>query len=203
MKRLAIFTALALCAQFPLSAQSVSISGPTNIYRLTATYRTASGSISYRAITWENTCNLRVTPVAGVSYNRSVDLSGTVESPACSVTASVTVSGRVIKSSPWPVKVTSEVRFVVSTRSVGAPVVVAVRICPKAVTVQPGGTQQFSGVATLSDGTTTTQGIRYGANIGTITASGLWTAPAGTDTVQHGYVWAEVDGIRSRMDSCV
>ena len=54
----------------------------------------------------------------------------------------------------------------------------AVQISPTSVTLSPNGTKQFSVTAQWSDGSTTLPSVTYSATGGSISSSGLYTAPA-------------------------
>jgi P pilus assembly chaperone PapD len=57
-----------------------------------------------------------------------------------------------------------------------SPTVQQIVLTPSTVSLQPGGTQQFSAAAKLSDGTTTSAAVTYSATGGSIGSTGLYTA---------------------------
>jgi hypothetical protein len=63
-----------------------------------------------------------------------------------------------------------------------APVLSAIELTPAAVTLPTGGTQQFSVIGRMSDGSTSAVTVLYTTNGGSVSNSGLYTAPqtAGT-----------------------
>ena len=197
---LALFT---LAHPAVAAGQSVTLSiEPDGSYF--ATYRSASGSAQSRRdvnVTSDSRgCLVTPRPDSRGRYGavRIGDVSvGTIQ--RCQITATAEVSGQTYRSVPVRVEVHQVTAWALRI----VPPVVAVRICPAATTVHPNDTVRFVGTAVLADGSTSTEGITYGAASGLITPDGLWRAPAVTpgDTVQV-YVWAEAGGVRSRRNSC-
>lgn len=61
-------------------------------------------------------------------------------------------------------------------------VITPVAVTPATIKVIPGGTQTFTAVVTATGGTNVTWSIKEGAVGGTITAAGVYTAPAANGT---------------------
>jgi hypothetical protein len=64
----------------------------------------------------------------------------------------------------------------VTITSAPAPTLTAVEVTPASVAVVAGGTQQFSAIGRMSDGSTSAVSVTYSATGGTIAAGGLYTA---------------------------
>jgi len=75
--------------------------------------------------------------------------------------------------------------------------VTSVNVSPSAPTIAGGGTQQF--LSTVNGTSSPSQGVTWSASIGTITAGGLWTAPAATSSTQTATITAtsQQDGTKS------
>ncbi|MBP6772483.1 MAG: Ig-like domain-containing protein [Gemmatimonadaceae bacterium] len=65
-----------------------------------------------------------------------------------------------------------------------APTLSAIHIAPKTATVSTGGTVQFTATALWSNGSTAVPLVSYSATGGTVTPTGLYTAPATAGTYQ-------------------
>lgn len=95
---------------------------------------------------------------------------GTVTSSGLYTAGSTTGSFRVIASSSNGVADTSAI-------TISTPTVTAIVLTPSTATVAPGGTQQFSVSATLSNGgSQSNPAVTYSATGGTISSGGLYTA---------------------------
>jgi hypothetical protein len=102
---------------------------------------------------------------------------------ACSCSRSDTAAVVVGPSSPAP-----------------APTLTQLTLNPSAVTLAPGGSQQFTVAGSWSDGSSTVPAVTYTATGGTISASGLYTAGTTTGTyrviaVQTGGTKADTSGV--------
>jgi hypothetical protein len=78
-----------------------------------------------------------------------------------------------------------------------SPTVTTVAVAPATANVTGGGTQQFT--VTVTGTNSPSQAVDYTSNLGTISTTGLWTAPASTDAVQSATITAtsQLDATKS------
>lgn len=83
----------------------------------------------------------------------------------------------------------------------GAVTVSGVTVTPATATLAPGATQQFA--ATVAGANSPPQGVKWTASAGTITAAGLFTAPAATSVQQNITITATSDQDASKSGTAV
>jgi len=153
-------------------------SGVTSVAITPASASTAvGGTLSFSAVVSGTTTNRAVTWHASTG---SISAAGVYTAPAAAGTSVVTAT-----SVADPTKVGMATIAVTATPTNNpspSPTVTAVTVSPAAASSVTGGTLSFT--ASVS-GTTTNKAVTWKAALGTITSTGLYTAPAnaGTDTV--------------------
>jgi hypothetical protein len=140
-----------------LSPDSLAVA-PGTAHSISASGKTASGSVVQPILRW-------------------IATGGTVSSTGKYTAGPVPGRFRVIASVS-----TGAADTAVVTIGGTAPILSRLELSPGTVSLNPGGTRQFSAVGKASDGTTVPVTARYSSTGGTITGSGLYTANQVTGT---------------------
>src|SRR5216683_3005958 len=147
---------------------AASAAGTTITVSPTSTSVNTGGTIQFKATVQTTSANTAVTWKASIG---TISATGLYTAPSTAGTATITVFSHADTS-----------KIATATATITVPGVSSVSVFPTAASVATSGTKQFT--ASVS-GTVTNKSVTWKAARGTITSSGVYTAPGstGTDTV--------------------